>query len=524
MRELNKSYKIFTVLLIFPFLAIRSFHSFGDDWAGYLGQARAIVENEHLNFLSSNIFNFENSISPSPPVNPWGYPLFVSLVYRFFGNNYLIFKLQQIFFIILFYLSLLIGFRGNLNLNSRLIFVSFFGLNIFFLDLLNEPISDYAYLTLSIFSIIGIFNIFEKKNFYFNKFIDVILISFLISFANLTREIGLTLYLTIFSIQIKNLFISSETKFLKEKKLFLNKNFFYNLLPYLIYFIFNFTFFKSLLPHESSFHFKEFSFINISIIFDNIFYYLKLPLYFFSNIPKIGVFFYISCLYPFLIGLISKNKDEFSFKIYVLIYLSVLLLFPHKQGIRFLYPVLPIFFYYVILGLGNIYNQKFNRSHLLKRIYNFIAIILIFNWSLSLYFYKSNPTNDGSRAKLPTHKGSSLITKLSNNKPGPDKYYSPFSNSFLQSIYQIKNFTDKDAKILFSKPRLIQYLTGRDSFEGFDIRQIYKADYFLHCKYILESKNFLNEINRTNEIKLESILNNDQFTLYKVFLKIPDSR
>jgi len=485
----SKKYIPLIIILIFPFIAITDFHGWGDDWALYLAQARSIVNNEYSNFLTYNNFNVENSIFKSPLALSWGYPILVSFLYKSFGNNYLVFKLQQILFIFIFYLSFFIGFRRHLNLISRIIIISLFGLNIFFLSPINEPLTDYAYLALSLLSLFGIFNIYERNDHYFNKYIDNILLSLLILFSYLVREIGLTLYITLFIVQIRSFLIKSENKLFKDKIALLYKDAFHYFTPYLIKIIYDISF-NSILPNDNNFHQNEFLLININMLIDNIFYYLKLPAYFFSKYAKIGIFFYIASIFPFLIGIKAKIKNDFSFKIYTIINILVLILFPHKQGLRLIYPIIPILFYYVFIGLNIIYNQTFYRSKYIKKTYNFIALILLSYWLCSLYFYKVNLNIE--------------------------KYNSPFSNYFYESIEKIIIKTDKNEKILFFKPRLIKYLTGRDSFSGLEINQIFKSDYFLHYKELHNSKKLLKEINQSEEIDLIPYFNNDQFTLYKI--------
>lgn len=484
------------LLILFPFAAISSFHGWGDDWALYLAQGRSISLNEYSNFLDYNRFNVENSIFPSPLAAPWGYPLLLSTVFKFFGNNYLFFRVQQIIFIFIFYLCLLIGFKNKLNLISRLIMISLFGLNIFFISPLNEPLSDYSYLTFSIISVLGIFNIYEKKDYIFNKYIDTILVSILICFSQSIRGIGVSLFITIFIIQLKSILTININRKLSIRSSFQIENIFFYLIPYLTKFIYNFLLFK-IFPSDSSFnfHLSEFSIFNLKIFVENVFYYLKLPAYFFSNYAKIGIVFYIALFYPFWLGIKSKLKEELTFKIYILINILILLSFPHRQGLRFIFPIIPLFFYYIFLGIKIIYKTNIYGSRLLKRVYSSLFISLLFYWSLSFYSYK---------------------VSLDKNK-----YDSPFSNSFLNTIENINYLTKKDDKILFFKPRLIKYLTNRDSFSGLEVEQIYKSDYFLHKKNIQKSKDLIKELKKIEEVNLVPSSDNNNYTLYKVSIDRP---
>ena len=221
---------LFVCIFIFPFLVINSYPDWGDDWALYLAQAKSIAENNYNNFQNYYQFLVQNSEFKSPAVGPWGYPIIASLTFKFFEKNYLFLKLQQIFFIFIFYIVLFYGFRRNLNIYSRLILISLFGLNIFFLNPIN---------------------------------------------TESVRGVGISLFITIFIVQIKNLFL-----FLKEHKfyninIFLKENLTIYLTPYLI-FIFYKLYTSNILPVDQYSYINDFSKINISLFIRNIFYYLKL--------------------------------------------------------------------------------------------------------------------------------------------------------------------------------------------------------------------------------------------------------
>ena len=482
---------LFSCLIIFPFIAIYSYHGWGDDWAFYLAQARSIAENDYSNFLEYNQFNVENSIGNTQFVSPWGFPLLLSFVYKIFGNNYLAFKIQQIFFVFIFYFVLFVGLRKNLNLSSRLVLISLFGLNIIFLSPINEPSTDYLYLSFSLLSIFGIYNFFERKEYYFNKYFDIILLSLLISFTESIREIGISLLITIFAIQLKSIINLLNEVYLLKKKIIISKNLLIYSIPYLIYIFYN-LFYSNIFPNDENFHINEFYLVNIKLIISNCLYYLKLPIIFFSNNQKIGVFFYLACLYPFAIGFRNKFKVEFTFFIYILTNLLILVCFPHRQGLRYVYPILPFFFYYVLIGLNIIFLGKSSNTEALKKAYKIITISLLTYFCINLINFKLTIENY--------------------------KYDSPFSNSFIEATEIIKESTNKNDKILFFKPRLLKYLTDRDSFYGFEVKQFYISDYFLHYKRLLKSNILLDKAIKTEDLKLIPYLDNEQFSLYKVLI------
>jgi len=89
-------------LLIVAWVAARLHHpghSWGDDFALYLRQAKSLVDGNVGQVIADNHFNLTVSGPPgfSPLVYPWGFPMLLAPFYRAFGMDYLKLKMAMVF-------------------------------------------------------------------------------------------------------------------------------------------------------------------------------------------------------------------------------------------------------------------------------------------------------------------------------------------------------------------------------------------------------------------------------------------
>lgn len=73
-------------------------HSWGDDFALYLRQARSLLDGNIGQVIADNHFNVDNAAKPgfSPYVYPWGWPLVLAPFVRLFGIDYARLKLVEV--------------------------------------------------------------------------------------------------------------------------------------------------------------------------------------------------------------------------------------------------------------------------------------------------------------------------------------------------------------------------------------------------------------------------------------------
>src|SRR6267142_96705 len=86
---------LFSAVLAVGFL--NSYQNWGDDWAQYILQGKAILERSVLECIRQNAFiTRESAVTPGPVAYPWGLPLLLALEGTLFSLNLHVFRLFNI--------------------------------------------------------------------------------------------------------------------------------------------------------------------------------------------------------------------------------------------------------------------------------------------------------------------------------------------------------------------------------------------------------------------------------------------
>ena len=130
-------------------------HSWLDDFAAYVMQAKSILDGAMGEFVRRNAFTVSaSSYPPGPAAYPWGFPLLLAPVYAMFGLNALAFKLVNTLFYALFLIVLFALARTRLTDAESLLLTAALAFNPALLLAQDQIISDIPFLffcTLSIF-------------------------------------------------------------------------------------------------------------------------------------------------------------------------------------------------------------------------------------------------------------------------------------------------------------------------------------------------------------------------------------
>lgn len=120
----------------------------GDDFALYMRQAKAIAIGNVGEVLSDNRFSVDNSgwNSFSPYSYPWGWPLIVAPFYAFAGLNYELFKMIEVLALALFVATFYVLTRRRLGTDGALILSLLIGLAPGYIGWTNTVLSDLPYL------------------------------------------------------------------------------------------------------------------------------------------------------------------------------------------------------------------------------------------------------------------------------------------------------------------------------------------------------------------------------------------
>ena len=479
--------------LLVNIMSIKEGHQWGDDFAQYLAQARAISNGEIRQFVEDNTYIVLNSpVDMATPVYPWGFPLLMSVFVPFFGNNIIMYKVVCCIIIALAATMLYLFLRQHLEDYKAFMISLCFGLDYSILKSCNNVISDMLFLMLTLISFCLMNDYFEKEQNRPKMFI----LGLVIGYAYMTRSQGIALLLSYFLCHIYLIFKNKNN---------LNKKLFSTILPYCGFFVI-YLLDKILFLHSerSSLYFLEY--MDLKTFLSNIKYYLVV-LYGYVSVPNnYKLFVYICMCFFVLIGFIDyvfirkENVERISFSFlasWALI--GINLLFPWHQGARYMLPVIPVFV--MFMGMGITSTGKILKMNNKYSIYLEILACILFSLFGPIYYTKQNIDN-----KRAYYKGA-------------------YTDQAVEMYEYIEQNTSEDDIFCFFKPRALYYQTGRLGFKPKEISYecISSADYLITCDeddYIRidDLNNKICEYNKENgtNVSLELLLQNIKLSLYRI--------
>ena len=138
---------LLVMLVLSPLLLlnIRNSHDWGDDFAGYITQARNIAEGKP--FYKTKFEFHDYNPSYAPPYYSYGFPLLLSPVIKHYGLNFHALNRYMSLWVWAWGLLVFIYLRGRFSLFTSLSFTLLFFLNPFSLGL--KPVSYQMFRSLS---------------------------------------------------------------------------------------------------------------------------------------------------------------------------------------------------------------------------------------------------------------------------------------------------------------------------------------------------------------------------------------
>jgi hypothetical protein len=171
----------------------------------------------------------------------------------------------------------------------------------------------------------------------------------------------------------------------------------------------------------------------------------------------------------------------------------VLITWPSWQGARFVFPLLPIFMYFIFQGMKLVLS-KLPQKHIQIGRWAFYGF-----WSLFIIIFLFNS-------------GISAYANLKNGRAinGPFDEYS-------KEIYRyIKEETPPNSVIVFFKPRVMRLMTDRDSIMSTECERILKGDYLVLSKKVGENQQIPPEKINSCNLPLTTVLTNTRFIVYQI--------
>jgi hypothetical protein len=420
---------------------INDAHNWGGDFASYIQQGVSINQDSIDHFMAENrIVIQDSSILLGPVAYPWGYPILLSLIYSFVEMDFQWLKAINVFFHGCTILFLSYWFYRKLPIFLYFVCLILFIFNTKLLYSLNDLISDIVFLTFSTIAVCQLNDV--KKCEAKAHWLTLLLIIFCCLGAMICRRNGILIPLALLACLI----ISLNSKLNTCTGLNLTKN---TRLQYFsivftscsLFWIYSMFFPNGDEPHVE--YLKE----NLSVesLNSNFWHYSFVMVDFFKGYP--GSKFLYGMSLPFLfLGLSVHFKKHFFILLYGFFTIVLFWLWPYEQGLRFFYPLIPFYLYFVALGIKEFPQKLHAFSNLFSQGFSILLIILVMNSIKISYSYRKESESNAT-------------------------------SSCANEMYEfVKDHVPKVNKVFFWKPRVLHLFTGRISIASDEIFQLQNKD------------------------------------------------
>lgn len=422
---------------LLAFLILTKDHEWGDDWASYLMQAISITNGRTDEFIERNTFTMRASTHfIGPDAYPWGFPaLLVPFTLACGPLNVLCLKSINLLFYALFLVVLYILLARRLSKFDSLMLLAVFAFSPLLLKFEDSLLSDITFLFFSTLGLLLIENSILREYDYPGSWRKNSWLGLVVFLAFFVRTNGILLVPTLFLVQAFTWLQTSPRPALDWKRILT-----VGLLPYYIFgalSVINLLIF----PAGEGSHVEHLSSLSFVTLANNLDTYFALPAYFFTDLPHPEIIF--GLLLPFILGgMILNLKQDIHFFLHILLSYGLFIIWPDQQGIRFLFPLLPLLLYFAFRGM------QAALPAISGRYTSFGAWLPRFFWLV-----------------IPAAFAMTSLGMARENLAmgrGPDgNALDPVS---LEMFEYIKSSTPTDAVIAFYKPRAMRLFTDRDSF------------------------------------------------------------
>lgn len=472
---------IFLLVLLIPllFTNIKSSHDWGDDFAQYIHQAKNINDGISQN-ETGYVFNKDAFIGPK--AYPTGFPLLLAPVVYYYGVNY---EAINVYLSVFLLLSCFIGYvllRTYFSAATAMIVTLIIAYNPVTLNFKTEILSDIPFL---FFSLLTVLLVLKKESTGLS-----ILIGCLLGFCFHIRSITLVLLLSIVIYRIITLF--------KENRLTLS-SFKFTLFT-LISFCIVFLLINNAWPTESSYP-RLFETEEPFLKAINHLSYQNEEFHRFFRNYESKDYFIILCMaassltcFTWLGFFHQLKHNRFGFfNIYIVLYVMALVVYAYSDtGIRFLFPVMFILFYYAIIGFKNALKEIIRNTFWLPYI---IGFCVLFSYSESWQHISGHEK---------------------------DILEGPESTEAAEMFAYIKKNIPENSIIAFDKPRALSLYTRRSGvclkYENTMEELRTQLDQF-KASYFITHTLLTSQINRSlaqdSALKLQLVFENTTSKIYK---------
>ncbi len=443
-------------------------HDWGGDFALYISQAQAIVEGGTETLFEASKASCQGSyMRMNPDVYPVGYPLMLAPIYKYFGMNFIAFKLLTLICFLILMLTLVFYFIEALGYVEAIIILGLVATSNYFIKFSNNILADIPSM---MFVWLGIF--------FFSRLKESDVKKIIIKYSILSAILVCAYQTKTLSISVAGAFILHDfIRYFQRKIGF--KILFLKMFVFLSIFLSINVLIHLNYPSSSSGYLAQLLPINPKSILDNISYYTDSLNWFLYNSN-----FFIFLTTPFMFwGMYLSINRNLVLTLITLLHFILLLIWPFQQGLRFIFLLIPIYFYFFCLG-SSFFFEAFAEKYKTAKIINFRYSVL---WVL-LFFSIFNTLNQA-------HSGNLTPNDIQ-------------SNGSIELFDFIKSNTKQTDKFIFFKPNVLRLICQRESVYLLDSKKIKD----MHSAYWIHNKN--EHLSDTSGLKM--VFNNANFIVFLI--------
>jgi hypothetical protein len=492
---------IVLISLALTFGSLARGHVWPDDWAGYTLQAQSLIDGDPQTFIDRNSLSvIRSEIVIGPSAYPWGFPIMLAPFYAVCGIKPLCLKLINLPFFALTLIVFYFFLTRRLRERDALALTALFAFSPVMISANDFILSDIAFLFFFLLSIYLIDSPLlhrtscpKGRGARGEAFLHLA-IGTSIFLAFFIRTNGILLFGALIVVQfitwrLRSSLSSSPHPLISSSPYLLissSPSLLISLSPYLL---FSFLLLlSSFLPSGASSYLEQFNAFTIQGLFIQARDYLWIISDFFAPFVWKDIFYFVFAVF-FLIGVFYFAKRESHLLITLLITYLVYAIWPYWQGLRFFYPLIPLFLYFAFQGMTRVFNDRFS-------LLPFFLLILLL---ISSLFISS----------------SSFINNLNADRAinGPFDEYSAEMFAFARSEIP------SESLIAFSHPRTLRLLTDRSGAVILDCDHLDQADYLILNKKRegMGDQISLNDVPSCNSaIDPNPLFENKRFVIYPI--------
>lgn len=448
---------------------------------------------------------------------PWGFPLMLAPVYAITGfdtssfSDVIYYKIPGAICLALLTFVLYLYFSKRFSYRWAVVLTACFGLNPVFINYTNEILTNLPYLLFSTLSIVCLRRFFDEEKLS-RQIVFAFLSGLCVCAANLIRSDGILLLMALGCLHLvclisfifrKNPFLHSLTKYDPVRRIPVH------LIPYVTYFAATQLMFVFIQAPVLASNVTSTAMKILTVSFVNGFqYYFPLLESFLQSLLPFGIFPELALwvMIPLvIIGIVRCFRKDMLSVIFFFGTLLFYMLVWLRQGLRYIFPILPMLILFLAAGvqaLASALDQRSNhRSIHRPRMIPMIAIIC----AVGLF-------------------SSSMLGAVGNMEKGRQYNRQSFSVEAKATYRYIQEATEENAVIVFFKPEVVRLNTGRaSSDEASMISDIDLPTYLLitddrtsEDQFIPDEYPTAEALERAFDVAVTLIYENELFQLYSI--------